>query len=266
MTRRYQPTPRRPSIPDFPLDPNDSRPVHVEVIYQPRPNPWLSPAESPARASDAAPNSSAPQILPGETAALSRALEALAESGDAEDNERRSARPRRSAPSASRMGARDRRVTNHHSSSHHSRHCTICRHPEREAIEEDFVHWHPPRHIASDYKITTRALNRHAHAAGLFSLRDRKLRFALGHIVERAMDVTPTADSIIRAVHAYTRVNNSGQWIEPPAHVIVSSGAALRNDRAVPDSSRPAFEPPASGIELPALPLTACRVENDPTR
>jgi hypothetical protein len=319
MTRRYPPQSQRPTIPDFPLDPNDNRPVHVELIYEPRPDPWLSPAEPPTRASDAAPSFSAPQIPTSATAALSRALDLLAKSGEAAPalaaeavptESRRKPAPRRNSQTrrstsrqpltttghlinrfrqgtalavpigAEKSGVLTPEVSGANAlpgcetrsrqsplvSSHHSRHCTVCRHPEREAIEEDFIHWHPPRHIATDYKITTRALNRHAHAAGLFSLRDRKLRFALGHIVERAMDVTPTADSIIRAVQAYTRVNDSGQWVELPTHVIVSSGTAIRADRAVPDSSRPAFEPPPSGTELPALPVTACRVENDSTR
>ena len=28
--------------------------------------------------------------------------------------------------------------------SHHTRHCIICHHPERDAIEEEFLHWHSP--------------------------------------------------------------------------------------------------------------------------
>lgn len=317
MRRRYQPRPQRPTIPDFPLDPSDSRPVHVNVIYEPRPSPWLTPTTNPTLSADhsralpptlppvgarhAVPDASAPSPspsvppdgphgtsqLPVASASLSRtsqvlarALDFLAQTGDEpalapKAIATKSRRPRRKpAPHHDRQarGSRNHesQITNRYSLSHHSRHCTICRHHEREAIEEDFVHWHPPRHIARDYNITTRALYRHAHAAGLFSLRDRNLRFALGHIVERAMDVAPSADSIIRAVHAYARVNDHGQWIEPPAHVIVSSGTAVRTDRAVDvtpcvPSQAPASLPSSFTSDASSLPVTACRVENDAT-
>lgn len=345
MRRRYQPRPQRRTIPDFPLDPNTERPVRVELVYQPRPNPWQTPAVNPHLGADY------PRALPSEpvdaqhapspspsasldeshdasqlpdttenlrstTQVLSRALDFLAKTGDAtactegteracterseractEQSERtpsksakrakslrrgrksaprrnpqgRRARPARPERSRGKSAMADRSVANPDSLSHHSRHCTICRHPDREAIEEDFVHWHPPRRIAHEYDVNVRAVYRHARAAGLFSLRDRKLRFALGHIVERAMDVTPTADSIIRAVHAYARVNDSGQWIEPPAHVIVSSGAAVRSDRPVeviprvPSQEHAALPSPLAS-DAASLPVTACRVESDAT-
>jgi hypothetical protein len=35
----------------------------------------------------------------------------------------------------------------------HSRRCIICHHPEREAIEEEFVHWRSPSRLAHDYKL-----------------------------------------------------------------------------------------------------------------
>jgi hypothetical protein len=121
--------------------------------------------------------------------------------------------------------------------SHHTRHCIICHHPERDAIEEEFLHWHSPDTIAAGFKVPWRGIYRHAHAFNLFERRDRDLRFALGHIIERAQRVRTTADSVIRAVHAYTRINSSGQWVEPPSHVIVSSGSAIYNGGPQPNGS-----------------------------
>ena len=52
--------------------------------------------------------------------------------------------------------------------SHHVRHCTICHHPECQAIEEEFIHWHSPRIIDHSYGVGARSVYRHARALGLF--------------------------------------------------------------------------------------------------
>ncbi len=45
--------------------------------------------------------------------------------------------------------------------------------PEREAIEQEFVHWLSPRATAEDFEIDFRAIYRHAHACNLFAVRNR---------------------------------------------------------------------------------------------
>lgn len=108
----------------------------------------------------------------------------------------------------------------------HESHCSVCQHPQRDFIEEEFIHWCSPRATADDFDIDVRALYRHARAFNLIGIRNRKVRGVLNHILERAEHVaTPSADAIIRAVHAFTRVNDDGRWIEPPSHVVVSSGS-----------------------------------------
>jgi hypothetical protein len=109
---------------------------------------------------------------------------------------------------------------------YHEARCTICRHPERGAIEEEFTHWMSPWSIADEYDVDRRAIYRHAHAMNLFPIRDRNLRFALGHIIDGAERVAHVpASAIIQSVRAFTRINPEGQWVDPPAHVIVSSGS-----------------------------------------
>ena len=110
---------------------------------------------------------------------------------------------------------------------HHERLCLVCRHPLREAIEEEFTHWHNVHDIADHYGIEPRTIYRHAKAVNLYDQRDRNLRFALGHIIHRAQNVRITADSVVRAVHHFARINRAGHWIEPPAHLIVSSGSRI---------------------------------------
>jgi hypothetical protein len=52
----------------------------------------------------------------------------------------------------------------------HSRRCIICHHPEREAIEEEFVHWRAPWKLSQDYKLADyRTVYRHARAAACSS-------------------------------------------------------------------------------------------------
>jgi hypothetical protein len=131
----------------------------------------------------------------------------------------------------------------------HEARCTICRHPERDAIEEEFIHWLSPRTMRDAYGVESRAVYRHAHAFNLFAVRDRNLRFALGHIIDRVERISEShGPDVIRAVHAFARVNNEGQWVEPPSHIIVSSGAHPAPPHRGPlDAIRqPALPPPAS--------------------
>jgi hypothetical protein len=132
--------------------------------------------------------------------------------------------------------------------SSHETQCTICAHRYRAEIETEFMHWHTLGHIAYDYKVSRSAIYRHAYALGLFAKRNRLLRFSLGHLVGRVQDVEPTADSIVRAVHAFARINDQGEWLEPPAQVIVSSGG-IRREAAAPSGRRPI----AIHLDSPAL-------------
>jgi hypothetical protein len=70
----------------------------------------------------------------------------------------------------------------------HSRRCIICHHPEREAIEEEFVHWRAPWKLSQDYKLADyRTVYRHARAAGLLLQRRERLHSALDAFVDPSM-------------------------------------------------------------------------------
>jgi len=99
--------------------------------------------------------------------------------------------------------------------SHHARHCTICHHPERQAIDEEFTHWYSPKTIASDYAVGMRSVYRHARALGLFERRAANLREALGHIIEK-VENAPITSNAVHAVYAHAHLSPSGRWIEPP--------------------------------------------------
>jgi hypothetical protein len=175
------------------------------------------------------------------------------------------ARPRRASPRQPRKLARRGAIESARPDpERHERKCSVCCHPDRDAIEEAFIHWHSPTLIAQDYEISDDSIHRHAYATGLDAVRSRNLRCALERILEKAQRVVPTADSIVRAVRAYTRINDAGEWVEPPTHVIVSSGSAFHlgeSRAATVRSSRVTDRPsrPSSNRGIPEL-------ENDSTR
>jgi hypothetical protein len=99
----------------------------------------------------------------------------------------------------------------------HERLCTVCSHPEREAIEEAFLHWRSADDLDEEYDLTSpAAIYRHAHATGLFEQRSRNMRYALENIIERSDSVPATADSVIRAIRACSCLKDNGEWVDPP--------------------------------------------------
>jgi len=112
--------------------------------------------------------------------------------------------------------------------SYHQRNCKICRHPDRPAIEFDFVHWRSPQYIAKEYNFSWRSLYRHAHAAGLFRERRRNLRSNLEIYLEGVGEVPLTPDGLVRAIQLYARIREDGELIEQPKkQVIVVTRDAL---------------------------------------
>ena len=109
----------------------------------------------------------------------------------------------------------------------HRAHCSICDSEYQEEIDEHFTNWHSVRELADEYDIDRRAIYRHAHATGLFPIRDRHLRRALGLLIEDAEIVDVSADSVIRAVRTMAHLNSEGEWVNPPTHVVFSSGSIL---------------------------------------
>ena len=108
----------------------------------------------------------------------------------------------------------------------HSRRCIICHHPEREAIEEEFVHWRAPWKLSQDYKLNDyRTVYRHARAAGLLLQRRERLHSALDAFVESVDDVTFTGDTILRAMRAYSCIDSHGRWTEIPTQVQFSTSS-----------------------------------------
>ena len=114
----------------------------------------------------------------------------------------------------------------------HSRCCSICSHPDRDAIEADFVRWRSPIQIAEDYEIPDRRnIYRHAHATGLFALRSRQVARVMEQYLELVdHDSSESAslvdfDTVTRAIRVYSHLDENGRWFEPvrTLHVIAES-------------------------------------------
>jgi hypothetical protein len=96
----------------------------------------------------------------------------------------------------------------------HEYQCTVCAHPRREEIEQDWIGWGNTSRIAKNYRVSRDSLYRHAHAFDLFSKRQRNIRKALERIIEQAETVEVNASAVVAAIQAYAKISNSGQWIE----------------------------------------------------
>ena len=96
----------------------------------------------------------------------------------------------------------------------HEYHCTVCAHPKREEIEQDWTSWGNTSRMARQYHVSRDSLYRHAHALDLFAKRQRNVRKALERIIEQAETVTVNAAAVVAAIQAYAKINNSGQWVE----------------------------------------------------
>jgi hypothetical protein len=104
----------------------------------------------------------------------------------------------------------------------HSRKCTVCHHPDREFIDQDYLRWLSPKNIAREYKISHRSvIYRHADATGLRAQRRASLRATLENFIEQAESVRATAGSVVAAVRLYAQINDQGQWVPPVRRHIV---------------------------------------------
>jgi hypothetical protein len=121
--------------------------------------------------------------------------------------------------------------------SHHARKCAICKHPDRQAIDDDFINWRSHHAMAVEYQLPVRSsLYRHAEATGLLARRRRNLRGVAERILEQVADAPPSAASVLRALRIFTQITEDGQWVDPPKRSIVTH-IHTHADSPAPDSA-----------------------------
>src|SRR5579863_8313291 len=107
----------------------------------------------------------------------------------------------------------------------HARVCSICSHPDRDAIEADFLHWRNPKVIAQEYNLPNiQPLYRHARATGLLQRRKNEVSRVMERYLEKIDSYsTEEFDKITRAIRVYSHLDEDGRWFEPPrTHYILS--------------------------------------------
>jgi hypothetical protein len=127
----------------------------------------------------------------------------------------------------------------------HTRRCNVCRHPDRKAIEHEFLRWRSPDKIAREYGIADHSsIYRHVHATGIFARRRKAVRVALESIIECAEVVKVTASSLVKAVHAYTHISEVGEWIKHPTeHIVIVQHQNVSPENAQPVAKEPTIPP-----------------------
>lgn len=107
------------------------------------------------------------------------------------------------------------RATQKASRQHHQGHCTICRSPDRQSIEAEFLSWVSQAQIARDFQLGSRlVVHRHATAMDLFKKRDANVRRALADFIERGAKVKVTAQSFVSAIVALSKLDSEGRSVE----------------------------------------------------
>ena len=120
----------------------------------------------------------------------------------------------------------------------HMRKCSICKHPDREAIEADFINWRSEDTICYEFSLSSRSsIYRHAAATGLLKRRRLNLRGVCERIIERAEEAPPSAAAILRALRIFAHITEDGEWLELPkrsivTHVVVNQDSTGANDDA----------------------------------
>jgi hypothetical protein len=120
----------------------------------------------------------------------------------------------------------------------HRRKCQVCRHPEREQIEQEYRDWFRPTQISRRYNIDDSALHRHFHAVGLISARRQNLRYVVERIIEQGAEEPISGDTIIRAVRAMCCLQDDNTWVEPVRNVVYQREEPQHEEVLDPISNR----------------------------
>jgi hypothetical protein len=188
---------------DLVLEPPSAEPATTASSAAPEPPSSASPDELAARELISQLQEAFPDFLPATPVSTPRT------------RKRPLARNRRQLPAASAEPA---------SVDRHRRRCTICKHRDRESIEQDFLHWHSIRDIAWTHEIDdTRAITRHAVATGLRTQRRKNLLFAAENVASRADEAKVTGSNVLQAIRVCTQITDTGEWIDAPSRLVIST-------------------------------------------
>lgn len=135
----------------------------------------------------------------------------------------------------------------------HKSQCSLCRHPDREEIEREWVGWGNTTQLAQKSKLSRDCIYRHMHALRLDGRRQNNIKAAFERIIERADTVPLTGSTIIATLKAYTLLcerEEGSQKKGPPQKELLEHMSKHERDGFTQDGSHPV----SSSSEIDASP------------
>ncbi len=136
----------------------------------------------------------------------------------------------------------------------HKAQCSVCKHPDREEIEREWVGWGNTTVIADVYELTRDSLYRHAHALDLFRKRQKNLKGAYEKIIERLDIASVSGSTILAALKAYATLC---------AHEEKNQGKDLPTQQPAHDGPEPESEGIRGDCSFPELPPAEATSNSD---
>jgi hypothetical protein len=96
----------------------------------------------------------------------------------------------------------------------HQSQCTICQHPDREKIENDYLQWTSITDLARSHGVSRDSLYRHVHALGLDKKRSSTILLPLERLIERGDWAKLTGATVLKAIQFYMKVTGAGQEVK----------------------------------------------------
>jgi len=86
----------------------------------------------------------------------------------------------------------------------HQSQCSVCAHPQREALEEEWVNWGSTTLLAEKYQLSRDGIYRHAHALDLFRERQKGIKHWYEKVLERLDTVKFSGSDLVKVLKDYT--------------------------------------------------------------
>jgi hypothetical protein len=96
----------------------------------------------------------------------------------------------------------------------HQSQCSICNHPQREALEHDYLHYISVSWLVSQYRIPRYSWYRHVHALGLDQKRRANLLSPLERYIERGDSAPCTGSAFLKALQLLMELTGAGREVK----------------------------------------------------
>jgi hypothetical protein len=140
----------------------------------------------------------------------------------------------------------------------HQSQCSVCSHPERQTIEEEWVNWGSTTILAEKYRLSRDGIYRHAHALGLFRERQKRIKLLYEKVLERLDTVKFSGSDLVKVLKEYTALcgrEEAAQATNLPAREVPNPESGQEDEVSVGDG--PALEKPTPQPVLEGETVTA---------